>query len=190
MGNQPHGCNKDINKKRKFVWIDEKIENDENRRLYKDLFENNGINCKKCTNIDEGFNFLNEEDNYFKEIFIITSGKLFNNFYKLLKENLTSIKFSPTIIIYTSRKNKEKLINQLKMNNIYYDNEYDLFDRKLIFVNPTEIMNFINNNKIAEEYELTFDIIDNKEQLIIPCYYSYLFEDVSISDIYCLNHSC
>jgi len=173
-----------IHKERKYIWIDKNIENEENKRWYKQFFTIKGIECKKCFNIDEGFNFLNEKGNYFKEIFIIISGKLFNDFYKLLKDNITSIKFSPTIIIFTSIQNKVKLINQLKMNNIYYDN--DLFDKKLIFSNPRDIYNFIQN-KIQEESELTFDIIDNNEQLIIPCYYSYLFEDVNISDIYYFN---
>ena len=173
-----------IHEERRYIWIDKKIENEENKKWYRNLFEEKRINCIKFVNIDEGFNFLNEEKNYFKEIIIIISGRLFNDFYRLLKENITSIKFSPTIIIFTSYNNKNKLINQLKMNNIYYDN--DLFDKKLLFVNPLDIEKFINN-EIPEENDLTFDIIDNNEQLIIPCYYSYLFEDVNISDIYYFN---
>ena len=184
MGSQLNGNNKDIHEEKNFIWIDEKIENAENKWLYRNLFEKNGINCKKFININEGYKYLTKKENSFKEMNIIVSGKLFNDFYKLLKENLISINFCPTIIIYTREKNKEKLINQLKMNNIYYNN--DLFDKKLIFSNPLEIKNFINN-KIPQEDDLTFDIIDNKEQLIIPCYYSYLFEDANISDIYCFN---
>ncbi len=52
------------------------------------------------------------------------------------------------------------------MNNIYYDNDIDLFDKKLIFFIPLDINNFIYN-KIPEENVLTFALIDNKEKLII-----------------------
>ena len=186
MGNNQNDNNNinNIHDERKFIWIDEKIESPENKSLYRNLFEKYGRKCKKCNNIDEGFNFFKEKDNFFKDMIIIISGKIFNDFYKVLKENLATINFSPTIIIYTSVKNKEKLIDQLKMNNIYYDN--DLFDKKLIFAQPLEIKNFINNI-FEEENELTFEIVDNNEQLIIPCYYTFLLEEVSITDIYYFN---
>ena len=70
------------------------------------------------------------------------------------------------------------------MNNIYYNNY--LLDNKLIFNDPYEILNFINNKKI-EENDLTFDIIDNFDQLIIPHYYSYLLEDVNFPEILYFN---
>jgi len=70
------------------------------------------------------------------------------------------------------------------MNNLYYNN--DLFDTKLIFSDPAQIEQFINN-EIQEENDLTFDIIENFEQLIIPSYYSYLLEDVNISEINYFN---
>ena len=39
------------------------------------------------------------------------------------------------------------------------------------------------NNKIPEEDDVTFDLIDNLDQLIVPNYYSYLLEDVNIHEI-------
>ena len=68
------------------------------------------------------------------------------------------------------------MINQLKMNNIYYFN--DLFNTKLIFDKISQIEDYIDN-KFQEESDLTFDIIDNLEQLIIPNYYQILFNDVN-----------
>ena len=54
------------------------------------------------------------------------------------------------------------------MNNIYNNN--DIFNTKFIFTIQSQIENFINNN-IEQEDDLTFDIIDYLEQLIVPNYY-------------------
>ena len=46
----------------------------------------------------------------------------------------------------------------------------------MIFKQEIQVKNYFDG--ITEEgNDLTFDIIDNLEQLIIPNYYSYLFED-------------
>ena len=46
----------------------------------------------------------------------------------------------------------------------------------MIFTQEIQVKKYIDD--ITEEgNDLTFDIIDNLEQLIIPNYYSYLFED-------------
>ena len=70
------------------------------------------------------------------------------------------------------------------MNNIYYNNKF--LDKKLIFTHPSEIEDFINN-KQKEDNDLTFDIIDNIAQLIIPKYYSYLLDDVNYTEIFYFN---
>ena len=163
----------------KYIWIDPEIENEENKYHYKHIFEENNIDCKKFDNIDESFNYLKEEDNYFKEIIIIISGKLFNNFYHKIKKDIKSFKISPTIIIFTNKKNL--CINQLKMNNIYYNN--DLFDTRMILTKHEQVKDFIEKIFELEQKELTFDLIEDLEQLIIPNYYTYLLEDVHKSEI-------
>ena len=70
------------------------------------------------------------------------------------------------------------------MNNIYYNN--DNFDAKFIFTKLSELKNFIFD-KAQEENELTFDLIDNLEQLIVPSYYTYLLEDVNLPEIQYFN---
>ena len=51
------------------------------------------------------------------------------------------------------------------MNNIYYNN--DLFDNKLIFNRALQFEDYIEN-KNREGNDLTFDLIVNLDQLIIP----------------------
>ena len=178
--NNPLDSNNSIEYKRNFIWIDGNIYNVENNCIYNELFAKYNIKCERFENNEDGFRFLNEEDNKFKNFVIIISGKLFVDFYNLLKKNIKLLTISPTIIIFCSKKNKHLLINNLKMNNIYYSK--DFFDPKLIFTNTRDIEDFINNT-IKEDEDLTFDIIDNYEQLIIPNYYQYLFEDVTIAEI-------
>ena len=173
----------DIKDDKKFIWIDPEIENEENKYHYIHIFEEKNINCKKFDNIDESFNYLKEENNFFKEIVIIISGKLFNNFYHKFLLNIKSFKFSPTIIIFTHKRNM--CINQLKMNNIYYNN--DLFNTKMILTNHEQMKDYIENNFQLEPKELTFDLIEDLEQLIIPNYYTYLLEDVNKSEINYFN---
>ena len=166
-----------------YVWIDPQIENQENTYYNAELFIKKGIKCQKYDNIDEAYKFLIKEENEFKEVIIIISGKLFTNFYYKIKNSVNGIKFSPTIIVFTSK--GELFRNHLKMNNIYYIN--DLFDKKFIFTNHFELEEFING-KIKEENDLTFDIIDNLDQLIIPNYYSYLIEDANYPEIFYFNN--
>ena len=173
----------EIKEEAKYIWIDPEIENEENKFHYEHIFKEKKIDCKKFDNIDNAFNYIKEENNFFKEIIIIISGKLFNNFYHKITQNIKLLKFSPTIMIFTKKKNM--CINQLKMNNIYYNN--DLFDAKMIITRPKEINDFIENNFVIEQQELTFDIIEDLEQLIIPNYYTYLLENVSKSEINYFN---
>ena len=158
--------------------IDPAINNKENEFHYKYLTSTKKISIERFDNIDDGYKYLIKEENEFKEIVIIISGKLFNDLYYLIKKNIESINFSPSIIIFTSK--KDLLINQLKLNNTYYNN--NLFDTRLIFANPSMIEDYIDDI-MQEESDLTFDIIDNLDQLIVPNYYTYLLEDVNIPEI-------
>ena len=153
------------------IWIDPSIFNEYNE-LYYDYFMDMNIRIDRFDNIDESFDFLNKKENEFKNIKIIISGKLFNDFYYRIKRNIISIKFKPTIIIFTNK--IDLLINQLKMNNIYYFPNYYPF--LLDEVNRTEIEYFnyylINNyssknekNEITnnnEIHNLIFQIKNNK----------------------------
>ena len=156
-----------------YIWIDPEINSIQNKNHYNYLTNSKKIKILKFDNIEESYKVINKKENTFKEIIIILSGKLIYNFIHFLKKNIKSIYFSPTILIFT---NKIELVTaQLKMNNMYYNN--DLFDPRLIFTNPSEILDFINGNNIQEENDFTFDIIECAEQLIIPNYYSYILED-------------
>ena len=175
--------NNQNNDEKIYIWIDPDINNKQNRMNYNYLINSLKIKIITFRNIDECFNYINDKYNKYKEIIIIISGKLFYNFIKLFRNNIKRIHFSPTIIIFSDK--KELLTAQLKMNNMYYNN--DLFDPRLIFTNPLDILNFIKD-KIIEENDLTFDIIENPEEIIIPNYYSYILEDTYQHEIEYFNY--
>lgn len=173
--------NNNENKKKKYIWVDPDIENNMNKAHYNNIFKKRKINCVKFDNLDKAYNYLIQKENEFTQFIITISGKLFCDLCKKMNKNMVKdIKFVPNIIIFTSR--KKLFINSLKMNNLYYNNK--LLDTNLIFTQEKQVENYIDG--ITEEgNDLTFDIMENLEQLIIPNYYSYLFEDTNIYEIQC-----
>ena len=169
---------------RSYVWIDPDINSVKNKDNLNYLQKVKKIDIKTYDNIKSCFDeYLSLEDKKFQEIVIIISGKLFYKFVQILKININKINFSPTILIFTSK--IDLLIDQLKMHNMYYNN--DLFDSRLIFTNPSDILDYFKDN-IQEESGLTFDIIEYPEQLIIPNYYTYLLEDTYPHEIEYFNN--
>ena len=63
--------------KKRYVWIDPLIDNEENTFYYNQIFVEKKLNCKKYNNIDEAYEYLIQKPNEFREIVIIISGKLF-----------------------------------------------------------------------------------------------------------------
>jgi len=170
--------------KKQFIWIDENINNKENVFIYNYLFENDEtLNCKKFETISDSIDYILEnEDIHFHKITIIISGRLFIDLYKISKIYNDRIKISPIIIVFLT--NKECFINNLKIMKLYYNN--DLFDNNLIFNEVQSLKNYINGI-IIEEEELTFESVENYEQLIIPNYYPHLMEEVTQTEIYLFN---
>ena len=179
------GSNNAKYKKKEYIWIDPDIESDLNKHHYYKIFTKRNIRCKKFTNIDEAYIYLNLPQNYYKEFLITISGKLFNELYDKIKNHDKNqiIKFSYKIIVFTRSDNL--FINNLKMNNIYYKN--DIFDTKLIFTQEFQVSNYIDDIP-EQKNDLTFDIIDNIDQLIVPNYYSYLLGDIDIPEISIFNN--
>lgn len=62
-----------------------------------------------------------------------------------------------------------------------------MIDPKFVFDKVGEIEDLINKKIEIEEEDLSFDLIENNEQLIILKYYTYFFDDVTISEINYFN---
>ena len=170
--------------KQVIIWIDQRVYENSNREIYNQYFLNNSnFIFHRCITVDEGIQYIIQNNFQFREIKIIVSGKLYMEFYYKFKEISNGIKFNPNIIIFLNRKNA--FIEELKLNNLYYNNE--LLNPKLITNEKTDLKDFVGNCHTLKEKDVTFEIIDNYGQLIIPNYISYLFENVTSSEIYYFN---
>ena len=155
---------------------DNKDKNDENNN------NNDNNNNKNDNNNKNNNDNNNNNDEKYNNVIIIVSGKLYMDFYFEFKKIIEKIKISPTIIVYL--RNKDSFINKLKLNNIYYND--DLFDQRLIFNEEEELEDYLKKECINTK-DLSFELIYDSKQLIIPYYYSCLFEDVTPSEIFFFN---
>ena len=174
------------NNQMNYIWIDQKIDSDfQNVEIYNEIHEN--LNLKKFSTVREAFNYLDNNDKRynFGNITIITSGRLYFEFYYNFNKIIDKVKFFPTVVVFLEQ--KELFIQKLKNNGLYDNNS--LLDHDLIFREPEKFKRYIINGK-KEEKQLSFELIDNYQKLAVPLYYSSLFlEDVPISDIISFNQN-
>ena len=84
-----------------IIWIDEKVFNSENQNYFEDMKNNYpNININLFNNLEDGFNKILSLE--FVSIFVIVSGRLYCQYYNILKNNLNKIKCIPINLIFTS----------------------------------------------------------------------------------------
>ena len=164
-----------------IIWIDAKVENEENTSYLKSLegIANTKISCYK--NIDDAVVFIKRLK--FSETNIIISGRLYADFIQRLKDILGDIFIIPKIIVFTS--NKEEF---LKYNKDFDEKKNTFYNFGGIKTSFKEIQDFLMKPiKIEEKNEknknlennLTFEYIDCKEKLVLPLLYKSLIENAS-----------
>ena len=161
-----------------IIWIDQNIDNDENKKYIKELESIKNTRVDHFKEISDSLETIKKIK--FEETHIIVSGLYYSQFIKVLKENIRDIYIIPKIIIFT--KSKE---NFLKFNPDYKDNSfYSLGGIKTKF---EEIKSFLFNPPIKkfieEKNSLTFEYIDCNEKLILPLFYKSLIEITSKDNI-------
>ena len=195
------------------IWIDSKINNDENTKYQKDLKPLTKLNCFE--NIKEGIDFLKTIK--FEKVVIIISGRISTSFYEELKNNLNEIIVIPKIIIFT--RNSKKFIEENNKpgkfpiehpffndggvaNNYYKIKEYVLSFKnnksssaKIKMCAYFAEINIDNENeeklkkreRLKNEDIFNFEIISDKNQLILPLYFSSYLEIPKEEDIQIFN---
>ena len=115
-------------KKKKVIWIDQKIDNDENKYTYEE-FTNSlpEFDIIKCKSVKETFDFIekNYEDFKFKLFYVIVSGILSEEFFNEYVKKTLEIHILCATIIYCSEKHRK--MNEFKP--FYLDN----------FLNPGKV---------------------------------------------------
>ena len=114
--------------KRFIVWIDSKINNEENKKYRKmieenELFEQFNLEIFCFNNLEKAFDFILSFID-FKTLFIIISGSIYPYYYNKIKASINIIRCLPISIIFTSNKGKEILLkkrNQFSLQEGIFD---------------------------------------------------------------------
>ena len=170
------------------LWFDENI-NDEDNFEYLEKMKKKFVSVKGYTNIEEGFE--NYYVNDFSLIVTIVSGRLWGRYLSFFKKKINQILNIPYTIIFTSEDYKSILykIKSDKEHNMSYDTLVDIGDP---FYNPGGVVSCIEDliakiesleisykfqaktrliNKYQYEGLLTFEYLENEEDLIAPALY-------------------
>ena len=172
-----------------LIWIDKNYNNLENSSYLKLLKTNKNLTIFCFDNIDDAFEHIIKKYK-FREIFILSSGRLYPNLHLKLKENLNKITFLPINCIFTSfNLSKEIIINQ----NKYKDIKSSFYNKGGVKTNFIDCINFFKeyslfiksnskNNFYKDAYKsydgcLTFEQIYSKNQLVLPFLYNEIMEN-------------
>ena len=136
-----------------ILWIDAKINNKENTSYLKyiqehELYKTYNLKIIPFENLEIAFDFILSQIN-FKLLFIIISGRLYSDYFDLLKQKMNSIKCLPICTIFTSNKIKNALINKKF--------EYYLSKDAIDSINS----NFYNLGGISSDFDYCANFIFN-----------------------------
>jgi hypothetical protein len=87
-----------VNKKINVLWLDTNYDNIENSKYLKKLESNENLKINCFKEADEGIEYIKKIN--FEETYIIISGRLYSQYYNILKNNLNKIKFNESYKIY------------------------------------------------------------------------------------------
>ena len=159
------------------IWIDENIDNKENTQYIKELKSIGLLTFCLFKSIDEAIGHMKKIG--FQETKVIINGKLYSEFVKKFKKNISEMSVVPKIIIFT--KNKEIIEN----NKEYQNNINSIYTLGGIATTFDEIKYFLKNEikqqkiKKEENIQLTFEYIDSIEKLQLPIFFKCLIDNVS-----------
>ena len=182
----------------KIIWIDQEIDNKENKGYAEVLKELGYEDLNLFKKIDDAIEFM--EKILFEETKIIVSGRLFSEFISAFKKNLTNMCFVPKIIIFLREKERflENNKDYEKIENKFYtfgglttkideikeflknENNDSFFISQMgqkyqddTSTLPTESdeKDIINNNL---DVQLTFEYIDTIDKIFLPMFFKSL----------------
>ena len=114
--------------------------------------------------------------------YVIVSGSLFFDFISELKNIENKISTCPKLLIFTSESKKEKIKNMKVINDSFYNiggitvsfEEVESFLNKNVFGKELNIIRSLSRRKIQTGGDFSFQLIENRNDLIGPVYLSDL----------------
>ena len=167
--------------KKLLFWIDADINSTENQHLY-DSYLSVNFDTKRFTIVNNAIQEL-LRIKPFTSIIIIISGKLYKDFYSEIIKIKHKIKININVVVYL--KKKHLFLQNLRILNLNQKNNF-IFPR-YIASTPIELEYYLKNKIDINEKELSFDNIDNYEELILPAYFSYFMKDTTSTELLYFN---
>ena len=204
-------CEKDksITYPHSLLWFDENIFNEENK-IYFDKLRTIFINIKGFQSLDKGFeNFYQNQNNNYLIILVIVSGNLFGRFIKKVKDNINNIINIPYTFIFTSNNYKNILLNpendienilsydtRISISNGFYNpggvyHDFNALLQELISFSKkmNSDINIIPRSIEKMNYEgiMTFEYLENEEDLLAPSLYKDILVNEEITEEDCVK---
>ena len=95
-----------------YIWIDQNVDDSENTKIYNDLLLiKRYLNLKRFKTVKEAFDYIKDKQdtnvfrNKFLNFTIITSGKLYFEFYDGFNKIIDKAKFFPIVVVFLEQKN-------------------------------------------------------------------------------------
>ena len=170
------------------IWIDPKVDSNQNQK-YKAQLESEGNFKIRCF-FDPCESMAHLKSIKYEETFIIVSGRQYTDLIGNLIKNFSDLYIIPKIIVFTSDKNLKNIEN---INEELYNGKFYKFGG--IYVNFSSIKKFIVNSTknfvttINENKNdnMDYDLINNKEQLLLPLLFKSLIGSPSNDEVKHLN---
>ena len=165
-----------------IVWIDIyvndvlELNTNENKDYLKILKSLSNFKVKCFNDVYESMIYL--KSIRYEETFIIVSGRLYTELIQNLNKNYSDLYILPKIIIFT------KNIKDFKSKNVNFQNKYDFsigihseFEPlKKDILKESKITQILLDEKKKDKDNMIPELIDNKEQLILPILYKMLIK--------------
>ena len=162
-----------------IIWIDANVNDKPSKELRDELNKYKELEVKTFTEVKSGIYFLKDKEISYKRTIVITSGRLYPEFYKALQDCIKELYVFPKIIIYTSDASKYRLGN--KSYNPPSPLDDPIYNIGGVVSEKNDLKKFIETSLdhfIGNYYEtikkenLKFQIISEKNELILPMYYA------------------
>jgi len=167
-----------------IVWIDQYINNDENKLIQRELRKHRGLELEAFDSVEDGIKLLKNEK--FKNTLIITSGFFYTLFYPQFQNIIKQINIIPKIIIFT--KDKYKFISEngkkFPINDPFYNSGgvVDKLEDLKKFIESSIDQNEPGfGGNIDEFFQIQY--IKEKNDLILPLYYHDYLKSCEERDI-------
>lgn len=176
----------------RLIWIDAKVNNNENTKYQTRLKKDYGLNIETYDKAENGINAL--EKIQFESIFVITSGTIYPEFFGYMKRTFTELRVVPFSIIFTTStkafidKHKNDEIGQL-YNKTFYNRGgvVDKFSKVINFIEEiySNLDSFITNDKykgiFTKNYKdlIVFEKVGIRLQL--PSFYKDIYYNEHIN---------